>query len=63
MQQPVTPSNTTLVSTCCGTLLGVFSNITTHDLVKTAILAAIGAATSFIVSVSLKLLLRKITKK
>jgi cell division protein FtsW (lipid II flippase) len=62
MQQPITQNNT-MLSTCCGTVLSVFSNITSQDLAKTAILAAIGAATSFIVSVSLKLLFRKLSKK
>ena len=42
-----------------GTLLSVFFNIHTEDLIKTALLAATGAVVSFIVSLSLKWLAKK----
>jgi hypothetical protein len=47
------------VGTASGTLLSVSPVIFTHDIVKTIILAVIGATVSFIVS----LLLKKITKR
>jgi ABC-type sulfate transport system permease component len=45
-----------------GTLLTIVINVQVYDVVKTAFLAAIGAAVSFIVTVVLKLLCKKIKK-
>lgn len=41
-----------------GALLSVFSNIFIEDIVKTAVLATVGAVVSFIVSVGLKYLIK-----
>ena len=46
-----------------GTLLSIFSNIPTTDYLRTAVLAALGAIVSFIVSILLKKLLQWIRKK
>ena len=46
-----------------GTLLTVVFSIQPEDLAKTAILAAVGAAVSFGVSIALKLLVKKIFRK
>ena len=54
--------NTTKRGTAGGTLLTIFANISSEDLVKTAILAAIGAVVSFGVTVLLKLLVKRIKK-
>ncbi|MGE5521179.1 MAG: hypothetical protein ACM3VS_14730 [Candidatus Dadabacteria bacterium] len=53
---------TTKSGTITGTLLTVVSNIRTEDLVKTAILAAVGALVSFSVTLLLKLIVRWIRK-
>ncbi len=42
-----------------GALLSVFSNIFMDDLVRTAVLAAVGATVSFLVSMALKYLFRR----
>ncbi len=48
---------------CAGTFggffLSAFSNLFLQDIVRTAVLAAIGAVVSFIVSVGLKFLIRR----
>ena len=48
---------------CAGTFVGFFlspfSNLFLQDIVRTAVLAAIGAVVSFIVSVGLKFLIRR----
>lgn len=48
---------------CAGTfgglLLSVFSNLFLEDIVRTAVLAAVGAVVSFVVSVGLKFLIRR----
>jgi len=54
--------NTTKRGTIGGTLLTIFGNINSSDIVKTAILAAIGAMVSFGVTLLLKLLVKKIKK-
>ena len=46
--------NTTKAGTAGGTLLTIFANITSEDVLKTVILAAIGAAVSFTVTIFLK---------
>ena len=48
--------------TAGGTLLTIFANINNDDLIKTALLAAIGAAVSFCVTLSLKLLFKYLKK-
>jgi hypothetical protein len=48
--------------TATGTLLTIFANIHSEDLLKTAILAAIGAIVSFSVTLFLKTLIRHFKK-
>lgn len=47
------------IGTGSGTLLGLVAQLGVHDLLKTAILAAIGAVVSFVVTVLLQRLFRK----
>lgn len=54
--------STTKRGTAGGTLLTIFANISSEDLVKTAILAAIGAVVSFGVTLFLKFLIKRIKK-
>lgn len=54
--------NTTKAGTGTGTLLTIFVNIHSADLLKTAILAAIGAVVSFCVSILLKAFIKRINK-
>ena len=54
--------NTTKAGTAGGTLLTIFANITSEDVVKTIILAAIGAAVSFTVTIFLKALIKRLKK-
>jgi hypothetical protein len=54
--------NTTKAGTAGGTLLTIFANITSEDIIKTIILAAIGAVVSFGVTLSLKLLIKRLKK-
>jgi hypothetical protein len=49
---------TTKVSMVAGMLLGIFANVGSADLVKTVILAAVGAVVSFLVSQVLKALVK-----
>jgi mannitol-specific phosphotransferase system IIBC component len=46
-----------------GTLLVLLMQLTSGEVVKTALLAAVGAAVSFAVSVLLKWLVRKVNKR
>ena len=46
--------HTTAIGTLTGTVFTVAANIDSHDYMKTAILALIGATVSFLVSVFLK---------
>lgn len=46
-----------------GTLLSLLLHINTQDIIKTILLATVGAIVSFIVSVILKCLLKKHTKE
>jgi len=55
-------NHSTLLGTVSGTVLTVLANIGSQDIAKTAILAAIGAAVSFFVSLGLKWLVRKLKK-
>ncbi|MGQ0826960.1 MAG: hypothetical protein ACT4ON_01065 [Bacteroidota bacterium] len=52
----------TLLGTVGGTALTVLVNVNSSDIAKTAILAAIGAAVSFTVSLLLKWLVKKLKK-
>jgi mannitol-specific phosphotransferase system IIBC component len=54
--------NTTKAGTVSGTLLTIFANITSEDVLKTIILAAIGAAVSFTVTIFLKALIKRLKK-
>lgn len=54
--------NTTKAGTAGGTLLTIFANITSEDVIKTIILAAIGAAVSFTVTIFLKALIKRLKK-
>jgi len=54
---------TTLTATVSGTLLVVMMQINNNELMKTAVLAAIGAVVSFIVSKAMKHLWEKIKNK
>jgi hypothetical protein len=52
-------SNSTLVGTAGGTFLSIVPNILSEDVVKTIILAAVGAIVSFMISLLLKYLTKK----
>ncbi|MBL7723610.1 MAG: hypothetical protein JNK27_05650 [Chitinophagaceae bacterium] len=54
--------NTTKAGTAGGTLLTIFANISNEDVIKTIILAAIGAAVSFTVTIFLKALIKRLKK-
>jgi mannitol-specific phosphotransferase system IIBC component len=54
--------NSTKAGTAGGTLLTIFANISSADVLKTIILAAIGAAVSFIVTIFLKALIKRMKK-
>jgi mannitol-specific phosphotransferase system IIBC component len=54
--------NTTKAGTAGGTLLSIFANINSGDVLKTAILAAIGAVVSFSVTLLLRLLIKRLKK-
>lgn len=51
--------NTTKAGTAGGTLLTIFANISSEDVIKTVVLAAIGAVVSFIATVVLKKILKR----
>lgn len=59
MATPNLIGNETLASTVLGTVLTVVMNIGSSDIFKTALLAALGAVVSFLMSVLLKWLVRK----
>ncbi len=50
----------TIAGTASGTLLTILANIHSEDVVKTALLACVGAVVSFAVSLLLKWISRKI---
>jgi hypothetical protein len=52
-------SNSTVVGTAGGTFLSVFPNLHSEDVLKTIILATVGAIVSFLISLVLKLLIKK----
>ena len=51
--------NTTLIGTLSGTILSIVATFDLQDIVKTIILAAVGASVSFLVSRGLKWVWRK----
>jgi hypothetical protein len=54
--------NTTKRGTAGGTLLTILGNITSEDIIKTAILAAVGAVVSFGVTLLCKFLIKRMKK-
>jgi hypothetical protein len=50
----MTTNNSTLVGTAGGTFLCIVPNLTSADVMKTMILAALGAVVSFMISILLK---------
>lgn len=55
-----TDGNTTIIGTVSGTLLSVAVTIDHQDYFKTIVLAAVGAAVSFVVTVALKWVWRRL---
>ena len=55
--------NTTLIGTLSGTILSIVATFDLQDIVKTIILAAVGAAVSFLVSRGLKWVWEKWSEK
>jgi hypothetical protein len=53
----------TVAGTAGGTLLTIFANIHSEDIVKTAVLACIGAVVSFTISIALKWISRRLQRK
>ena len=54
--------NTTKTGTAGGTLLTILANISGQDILKTIILAAIGAVVSFLITLVMKFLMKKFWK-
>ena len=54
--------NSTKAGTAGGTLLTIIANINSADLLKTGLLAAVGAAVSFGMTLLLKLLIKRFKK-
>lgn len=52
-------SNTTLIGTAGGTFLSVVPNLHSEDVLKTVLLATIGAIVSFAISMALKFFIKK----
>jgi hypothetical protein len=52
-------SNTTLFGTAGGTFLSVLPNLHSEDVLKTVVLASIGAIVSFVLSMTLKFFVKK----
>ncbi len=55
--------NSTKLSTAFGTMLTIFVNIQTEDLIKTVLLAAVGGVSSFMATLLFKFLIRNIKSK
>jgi hypothetical protein len=55
----MTANNHTLMGTAGGTFLSIIPNIQSEDIVKTAVLATVGAIVSFMISLLLKSLNKK----
>jgi hypothetical protein len=52
-------SNSTVIGTAGGTFLSVLPNLHSEDVLKTVILASVGAVVSFSISLALKFLIKK----
>ncbi|MBS1682204.1 MAG: hypothetical protein JST48_10875 [Bacteroidetes bacterium] len=52
----------TVAGTAGGTLLTIFANIHSEDIIKTTLLAVIGAVVSFTISLSLKWISKKLRR-
>nr|WP_315154769.1 hypothetical protein [uncultured Flavobacterium sp.] len=52
-------SNPILIGTASGTFLSVLPNLHSEDVLKTVLLAAIGAIVSFVLSMVLKFIVKK----
>jgi hypothetical protein len=52
-------SNPTLIGTAGGTFLSVLPNLHSEDILKTVLLATIGAIVSFAISMTLKFFIKK----
>ena len=59
MKPSMNHTNLTLRGTAGGTFLSVLPNLSSEDIFKTVILAAIGAIVSFLLSLVLKLFIKK----
>jgi hypothetical protein len=55
----MTTGNHILMGTAGGTFLSVLPNLHSDDVLKTVVLASVGAIVSFIVSMTLKYLIKK----
>ena len=55
--------NSTKVSTAFGTILTIFVNIQTEDIIKTILLASVGGASSFLATLLVKVLIKNIKIK
>jgi len=55
----MTANNPTLVGTAGGTVLSIVPNIASEDVLRTVILAALGAIVSFTLSIVLKVITKK----
>jgi hypothetical protein len=55
----MTTSNPTLIGTAGGTFLSVLPNLHSEDVLKTVLLATIGAMVSFVISMALKFFIKK----
>lgn len=53
----------TVAGTAGGTLLTIFANIHSEDVVKTAVLAIIGAVVSFSISLGMKWIAKKLKRR
>jgi hypothetical protein len=63
METNISPGLYTLTGTVGGTLFVVLVHISSGEILKTTVLAAVGAAVSYTVSWALKLLYKRFTKK
>ncbi len=52
-------TNHTLIGTACGTFLSILPNLHSEDILKTIILATLGAIVSFLISLLLKFFIKK----
>ena len=60
MEHPIHTNHTTLFGTLGGTLFCFLVNIHRDDVIKTIVLAALGAVVSFVVSLCLKAVLKRL---